>query len=133
MSDEKELKEELDFSSEEVKKVVKKAKLFTVLRNVVIILVVLAILSIAVFISNSLILHRMANNVMRDEYIFNEVARPNNYISQWQSNDGFWWVNWNLLLIGLLGTGLFIMELIILNTEFFLLYPVFTGIQPSDN
>jgi uncharacterized protein YdaT len=69
--------------------VVKKAKLFTVLRNVVIILVVLAILSIAVFISNSLILNRMANNVMRDEFIFNEVARPNNYISQWQSNDGF--------------------------------------------
>ncbi|MDD5600814.1 MAG: anti sigma factor C-terminal domain-containing protein [Actinomycetota bacterium] len=89
MNDEKELKEELDFSSEEVKKVVKKAKLFTVLRNVVITLVVLVILGIAIFISNLLILDRMARNVWADEYIFNQVARPNSYISEARSKDGF--------------------------------------------
>jgi len=89
MSDEKKIKESFNFSKEKTKKILRKAKLLTTLRTIVVSVLIFLILSIAVFITNSLLLNRIANNMFAAESNFNLVAGPNTYISQYQSYNNF--------------------------------------------
>lgn len=85
MSDEKKLKETFDFKSTETKKVLRKAKLFTIFRTVIISLLVFII----VLVANEVILTRIADDKLIDESFYNIIAGPNTYISHSQFYNGF--------------------------------------------
>lgn len=89
MNDEEKLKETFDFNSSETKKVLRKAKLFTLIRTVAISLIVFMLLSVIILIANAIMLNRIADNELLDEYLLDLVARPNTYTTHTQFNDGF--------------------------------------------
>ncbi|MBM7853905.1 putative outer membrane lipoprotein [Desulfohalotomaculum tongense] len=89
MNDEKKLTDTFDFNSNETKKILQKAKLFTLLRTTAVSLLVFLLLSAAFVIINAVMLNRTANNELASEQNFDLVARPNTYMSQYQTNDGF--------------------------------------------
>lgn len=89
MNDEKKLTETFDFNSNETKKILQKAKVFTLLRTIAVSLLVFLVLGVAIVIINAMMLNRIANNELASEQSFDLVARPNTYMSQYQVNDGF--------------------------------------------
>ncbi|WP_041423801.1 sigma factor regulator N-terminal domain-containing protein [Thermosediminibacter oceani] len=89
MNDEKKLADIFDFNNSKIKKVLQKAKVLTLLRTVAVSLFVFLLLSAAIVIINAVMLNRIGNNELTNELIFDLVARPNTYMSQYQNNDGF--------------------------------------------
>jgi len=89
MNDEKKLTETFDFNSSKTKKMLKKAKVFTLLRTIAVSLLVFLLLSIAIVIINGVMLDSIANKEVENEQNFDLVARPNTYMSQYQVNNGF--------------------------------------------
>ncbi|MDH7577068.1 MAG: anti sigma factor C-terminal domain-containing protein [Bacillota bacterium] len=89
MNDEEKLKETFDFESGETKRVLQKAKIFTLVRTIAVSLLVFMLLSAAIVILNAILLNRIANNELQNEQLFESVARPNTYMAHDQVNDGF--------------------------------------------
>lgn len=89
MKDEEKLTETFDFNSNKTRKILKKAKILTLVRTITISLLVFVLLSAAVVITNAVMLNRIAMDELANEQIFDLVARPNTYMSQYQVNDGF--------------------------------------------
>ena len=89
MNDEEKLKETFDFNSDENKKLLRKAKLFTLIRTVTISLLVFVLLVGIILIANAMILNRIADSELINETLLNSVAWPNTYMTHSQVNDGF--------------------------------------------
>lgn len=89
MNNGKKLSETFDFNGNKTRKVLQKAKIFILIRTVVVSLVVFMLLGIIVVIANGMMLNRIANNELSNEQLFESVARPNTYMAHSQVNDGF--------------------------------------------
>lgn len=89
MNDEEKLKETFDFNSSEIKKILQRAKLFTLIRTVTISLLVFVLLVGIILIANAMILNRIADSELLNETLLNSVAGPNTYMTHSQVNDGF--------------------------------------------
>ncbi len=89
MNDEEKLKETFDFNSDENKKLLRKAKLFNLIRTVTISLLVFVLLAGIILIANAMILNRIADSELINEFLLDSVAWPNTYMTHNQVNDGF--------------------------------------------
>lgn len=89
MNDDQKLTETFDFNSSEPKKVLQKAKVYTLVRTVAVSLLVFLLLGAVVMIANAMLLNRIADKELIGEYLFDLVARPNTYMTHNQVNDGF--------------------------------------------
>lgn len=89
MKDEKKLIDTFDFKSNKARRLLQKAKIFILIRTSVISLIILILLCGIIVILNTMILNHIAMDVLTNEQIFDLVARPNIYMSQYQINDGF--------------------------------------------
>ncbi|MBO8158950.1 anti sigma factor C-terminal domain-containing protein [Thermosyntropha sp.] len=89
MNDEKKLTETFDFNSSETRKILRRAKAFTLLRTIAVSLLVFLLLSAAIVVINAGMLNRISNDELASEQNFDLVARPNTYMSQYQTDDGF--------------------------------------------
>jgi len=89
MKDEEKLTETFNFKSNKTRKILKKAKILTLVRTITVSLLVFVLLSAAIVITNAVMLNRIAMDELANEQIFDLVARPNIYMSQYQINDGF--------------------------------------------
>lgn len=87
MKNEEKLTEIFDF--DKTRKVLQKAKIFSLIRTVAVSLLVFMLLGVIIVIANAMILNRIADNELQNEYLFGSVARPNTYIAHSQVNDGF--------------------------------------------
>jgi len=89
MKDEEKLTETFDFNSNKTRKILKKAKILTLVRTITVSLLVFVLLNTAIVITNAVMLNRIAMDELANEQIFDLVARPNTYMSQYQVNDDF--------------------------------------------
>ncbi len=89
MNDEEKLEETFDFNSGETKKILRKARLFTLIRSAAVSLLVFILLSAIILIANMLWLDYIAENKLIDERLLDLVARPNTYTTHAQNNNGF--------------------------------------------
>ena len=84
---EEKLTESFDFNK--ASKVLQKAKLFTLIRTVIVSLVVFTLLGGTLVVLNAMMLNRIATKELINEYLFDSVARPNIYQVQYQITNGF--------------------------------------------
>jgi len=89
MNDEEKLKESFCFNGSGIKKILQRAKLFTLIRTVTISLLVFVLLFGIILIANAMILNRIADSELLNETLLNSVAGPNTYMTHNQVNDGF--------------------------------------------
>lgn len=89
MNDEEKLKESFDFNGSGIKKILQRAKLFTLIRTVTISLFVFVLLFGIILIANAMILNRIADSELLNETLLNSVAWPNTHMTHSQVNDGF--------------------------------------------
>lgn len=88
MSDEEKLKELFDMEKKSgFNVIIKKAKFFSIMRTATVSFMIFIIISCVVFILNAVILNKMSNKKQKHLYNLFEIAMPNSYIGNIQSDD----------------------------------------------
>lgn len=88
MSDEEKLKELFDMKEKpRFNKIIRRAKVFSIIRITIVSLMIFIIVSFVVFILNATILNKMSNNEQERLINFFSIAMPNAYIGSIQSDD----------------------------------------------
>ncbi|NFT07580.1 hypothetical protein FDF26_10985 [Clostridium botulinum] len=87
-SDEEKLKELFDIQEKpNFNKIIKRAKIFSIIRTTIVSLMIFIIVSFVVFISNATILNQMSNKKQECLSNFFNISMPNAYIGSIQSDD----------------------------------------------
>ncbi|MBY7041162.1 anti sigma factor C-terminal domain-containing protein [Clostridium botulinum] len=87
-SDEEKLKELFDIQEKpNFNKIIKRAKIFSIIRTTIVSLMIFIIVSFVVFISNATILNQMSNKKQERLSNFFNISMPNAYIGSIQSDD----------------------------------------------
>ncbi|NFG27983.1 hypothetical protein FC777_12785 [Clostridium botulinum] len=87
-SDEEKLKELFDIEEKpNFNKIIKRAKIFSIIRTTIVSLMIFIIVSFVVFISNATILNQMSNKKQECLSNFFNISMPNAYIGSIQSDD----------------------------------------------
>ncbi|NFO11235.1 hypothetical protein FDB29_09015 [Clostridium botulinum] len=87
-SDEEKLKELFDIEEKpNFNKIIKRAKIFSIIRTTIVSLMIFIIVSFVVFISNATILNQMSNKKQERLSNFFNISMPNAYIGSIQSDD----------------------------------------------
>jgi len=87
-SDEEKLKELFDIQEKpNFNKIIKRAKIFSIIRTTIVSLMIFIIVSFVVFISNATILNKMSNKEQERLSNFFNISMPNAYIGSIQSDD----------------------------------------------
>ena len=87
-SDEEKLKELFDIQEKpNFNKIIKRAKIFSIIRTTIVSLIIFIIVSFVVFISNATILNKMSNKEQEHLSNYFNISMPNAYIGSIQSDD----------------------------------------------
>lgn len=87
-SDEEKLKELFDIQEKpNFNKIIKRAKIFSIIRTTIVSLMIFIIVSFVVFISNATILNKMSNKEQEHLSNYFNISMPNAYIGSIQSDD----------------------------------------------